>query len=106
MSSTQLFRTLGGSLAVAAFGSMVTRAIQRHLPGAAADSGAPAALSAAARAAYLDGLTSATRQIFLVIAILCAVAFALALAVEEVPLKKAGPPRTAGADGKLPAPTA
>ncbi|GAA4610448.1 MDR family MFS transporter [Actinoallomurus liliacearum] len=106
MSSTQLFRTLGGSLAVAAFGSMVTRAIQHHLPGGAADSGAPAALSAAARAAYVDGLADATRQIFLVIAILCAAAFAAALAVKEVPLKKAGPPRPATADGKVPVPTA
>ncbi|MCO5991869.1 MFS transporter [Actinoallomurus rhizosphaericola] len=32
MSSTQLFRTLGGSLAVAAFGSMFTRVIRHTCP--------------------------------------------------------------------------
>ncbi|GAA0330164.1 MFS transporter [Actinoallomurus spadix] len=97
MSSAQLFRTLGGSLAIAAFGSMFTRAVRHHLPGATG-SGTPATLPAAARAAYADGVADATGQIFLVIAVLCAAAFALALAVKEVPLKKAGPPRPAAAD--------
>lgn len=79
MSSVNLFRTLGGSLGVAVFGSLFTRAVQPALP-------------ADARDAYLQAVTTGTGHIFLTAAILCALAFVAALFVIEVPLKKAGPP--------------
>ncbi|MFJ9721022.1 hypothetical protein ACIRPQ_34690 [Streptomyces sp. NPDC101213] len=79
MSSVNLFRTPGGSLGVAVFGSLFTRAIQSMLP-------------AAAKEAYLTAASTGTSHIFLTAAILSAVAFLAALFVIEVPLKKAGPP--------------
>ncbi|MEU3460726.1 MDR family MFS transporter [Streptomyces sp. NPDC006733] len=79
MSAVALFRTLGGSLGVAVFGSLFTRAIESHPPTGAKD-------------AYLNALTNGTQQIFLTGAILCAVAFVAALYVIETPLRKAGPP--------------
>ncbi|WP_037604282.1 MDR family MFS transporter [Streptacidiphilus rugosus] len=82
MSSVNLFRTLGGSLGVAVFGSLFTRAVQ-HAP-----SGGP-------EAAHLQAVTTGTGHIFLAAAALCALAFLAALLVVEVPLKKAGPPAPA-----------
>ncbi|MEW2079674.1 MDR family MFS transporter [Streptomyces sp. NPDC017966] len=93
MSSVNLFRTLGGSLGVAVFGSLFTRAIQSTLPaGAASGPGALLNLPAAAKDAYLTAASTGTSHIFLTAAILSAVAFLAALFVIEVPLKKAGPP--------------
>jgi EmrB/QacA subfamily drug resistance transporter len=94
MSSVTLFRTLGGSLGVAVFGSLFTRAVQSHLPGAGTESDAHALahLPAGARDAYLNAVTSGAHQVFLTGAILCAAAFIAALYVIETPLRKAGPP--------------
>lgn len=93
MSSVNLFRTLGGSLGVAVFGSLFTRAIQPTLPtGATSDPGALQNLPAAAKDAYLTAASSGTSQIFLTAAILSALAFLAALFVIEVPLKSAGTP--------------
>ncbi|MFI1382451.1 MDR family MFS transporter [Embleya sp. NPDC020886] len=109
MSSVTLFRTLGGSLGVAVYGSLFTRAVQPHLPGTdgtESDAHAPAHLPAGAKDAYLNAVTSATHQIFLTAAILCAAAFIAALYVIETPLRKAGPPAGAQKDavtGKAPA---
>ncbi|MEU2954007.1 MDR family MFS transporter [Streptomyces xanthochromogenes] len=90
MSSSNLFRTLGGSLGVAVFGSLFTRAVQGDVPaGREVD---PNALPAGAKDAYLTAVTSGTSHIFLTAAIVCALAFVAALFVVEVPLKKAGPP--------------
>ncbi|MFI5765708.1 MDR family MFS transporter [Streptomyces sp. NPDC051563] len=93
MSSVNLFRTLGGSLGVAVFGSLFTRAVQPALP-AGADTGPDTLrnLPAGAKEAYLTAVTDGTGRIFLTAAILCALAFIAALFVIEVPLKKAGPP--------------
>ncbi|MEV8314637.1 MDR family MFS transporter [Streptomyces sp. NPDC059900] len=79
MSSVNLFRTLGGSLGVAVFGSLFTRAVAAH----PSDVGGAAAV------------TDGTHQIFLTGAVLCALAFVAAVCVVEVALKKAGPPQTA-----------
>ena len=76
MSSVDLFRPLGGSLGVAVFGSLFTRAVQ----------------SAPAGDAYLDAVTTGTGHILLTAAVLGALALLAALFVVEVPLKKAGPP--------------
>ncbi|WP_241684500.1 hypothetical protein [Actinomadura sp. J1-007] len=78
-----LFRTLGGSLAVAVFGALFSRS----MPGSH--------LTAA-------GTAEGTRHIFLVAAALCAVAFVASLLVKEVPLR--GKPTAPAA--QEPAPTA
>ncbi|MGX1851729.1 MDR family MFS transporter [Streptomyces sp. NPDC055299] len=95
MSSVNLFRTLGGSLGVAGFGSLFTRAVQSHLPGAGggteSDASALSKLPAGAKDAYLHAVTDGTHQIFLTGAVLCALAFLASLFVIEIPLKKSGP---------------
>ncbi|MCX5129768.1 MFS transporter [Streptomyces sp. NBC_00347] len=97
MSSVNLFRTLGGSLGVAVFGSLFTRAVQPHLPaGAETDPNALRDLPAGAKDAYLGAFATGTSHIFLTAAILCARAFVAAVFVIEVPLKKAGPPVPTG----------
>ncbi|MEW2526330.1 MDR family MFS transporter [Streptomyces sp. NPDC047071] len=94
MSAVTLFRTLGGSLGVAVFGSLFTRAIQPHPPTEATD-------------AYLNAVAHGTQQVFLTGAILCVAAFIAALRVIETPLRKAGPPTsTQKADATDEAPAA
>jgi EmrB/QacA subfamily drug resistance transporter len=73
-SSINLFRTLGGSLGVALFGSMFNRAVQGHAPGSGD--------------AYLQAVSTGTGHMFLTAAVLCALAAVAALFVVEVPLKK------------------
>ncbi|WP_052489088.1 MDR family MFS transporter [Streptomyces sp. 150FB] len=107
MSSANLFRTLGGSLGVAVFGSLLTRAVQPHLPaGADADPNALRDLPAGAKDAYLTAVTEGTSHIFVTAAIVCALAFIAALFVIEVPLKRAGPPAPAEAPENTPVATA
>lgn len=87
--ATSLFRTLGGSVGVAVFGSLFTRAVQGH--GAAPTEGggtsALEGMSQTARDAYLHAATHGTQQIFLVGAVCAALAFGAALLVKEVPLR-------------------
>ncbi|WP_424215873.1 DHA2 family efflux MFS transporter permease subunit (plasmid) [Streptomyces sp. BI20] len=93
MSSVNLFRTLGGSLGVAVFGSLFTRAVESGLPAGADDApGALTRLSDGAKAGCLDAVSTGTGHIFLTAAVVCALAFVAALFVVEVPLKKAGKP--------------
>lgn len=99
MSSVNLFRSLGGSLGVAVFGSLFTRAAQPHAPpGADIAPGALQNLPAGAEEAYLTAVSTGTSHIFMAAAVVCAIAFVAALFVIEVPLKAAGPP-TPAADG-------
>ncbi|MFF4258507.1 MDR family MFS transporter [Streptomyces sp. NPDC001663] len=79
--STNLFRTLGGSLGVAVFGSLFTRAVHPGAP----------------KAEYLHSVATGTHHIFLTAAVLCAAGFLAAILVEEVPLrgKPAAPARPA-----------
>lgn len=106
MSSVNLFRTLGGSLGVAVFGSLFTRAVQARLPGAGTPADVSASeLPAGVRNAYLGAVTDGTHQIFLAGAVLCALAFVAALFVIEVPLKKAGPPPATDRPRNTPATT-
>ncbi|BAC69975.1 MULTISPECIES: MDR family MFS transporter [Streptomyces] len=89
-----LFRTIGGSLGVAVFGSLFTRATEHHLPSAASGN-ADASLSGSAvdrlpqgaKDAYLTAVADGTQQIFLVAAAVCLAALLAALAVKEVPLR-------------------
>ncbi|GGU73812.1 MFS transporter [Streptomyces filipinensis] len=78
MAATNLFRTLGGSLGVAVFGSLFTRAVPATATGEA----------------YRHAVATGTRHIFAATAGVCAVAFVLALLVREVPLR-GGPGGTA-----------
>ncbi|MEV0184711.1 MDR family MFS transporter [Streptomyces sp. NPDC050625] len=93
-----LFRTIGGSLGVAVFGSLFSHATAGHLP-ATTDPGEATRISASALAglpgpakdAYLRAVASGTQHIFTLAAGLCTVAFAAALLVKEIPLR--GKPR-------------
>ncbi|AOR34126.1 transporter [Streptomyces fodineus] len=71
MAATNLFRTLGGSVGVAVFGSLFTRAVPDTATGEA----------------YRHAVAHGTQHIFLATAGVCAVAFVLALLVKEVPLR-------------------
>ncbi|MFH8533232.1 MDR family MFS transporter [Streptomyces tendae] len=94
--ATNLFRTLGGSLGVAVFGSLFTSAIAGHggsapSEGAHADPSAIDGMSPAAKDAYLHAVAHGTQQIFLVGALCAAAAFVAAVFIKEVPLRgKAG----------------
>ncbi|MCU1651744.1 MAG: putative transrane efflux protein, partial [Pseudonocardia sp.] len=77
-----LFRTLGGSVGVAVFGSLLTRALAGTGVGNASvgESGAAgsttvAGMSAPAKDAYLHAVAHGTQQIFLVGALCAAAAF-------------------------------
>ncbi|MEU9021092.1 MDR family MFS transporter [Actinomadura sp. NPDC048394] len=88
-----LFRTIGGSVGVAVFGSLFNRAVHGGLPADGSGAVHAAALPRAAREAYLHAFVTGTHQIFLVGAVVCAVSLAAALLVKEVPLRgKAEPP--------------
>jgi EmrB/QacA subfamily drug resistance transporter len=84
--SVTLFRTLGGSLGVAVFGSLLTRSIGHRVPGAG---------PASAREAYLHAVASGVGQLSLAAAIICAPAIIAALLIKNVPLRgtitKSGP---------------
>ncbi|MGA5507253.1 MDR family MFS transporter [Streptomyces umbrinus] len=107
--STSLFRTLGGSLGVAVFGSLFTRAIQGR-PGAPAeasghtDTSAAEGMTRAAKDAYLHAVAHGTQQIFLIGALCAGVAFVAALFIKEVPLR--GKPDSAPQSKAQPARTA
>ena len=87
--ATSLFRTLGGSLGVAVFGSLFARATEGKA-GAAGEGSAAHGASQAAGDAYLHAVTHGTQQIFLVGALCAAAAFVAAVFIQEVPLH--GPP--------------
>jgi EmrB/QacA subfamily drug resistance transporter len=70
--ATNLFRTLGGSVGVAVFGTLFTNAVAGRV-----------------EAAYLDGVTTGIRHIFLGTAIVCAVALLAAVFLKEVALRGA-----------------
>ncbi|WP_225726125.1 MULTISPECIES: MDR family MFS transporter [unclassified Nocardia] len=79
-----LFRTLGGSLAVAAFGSMFTRAMRGHSP--------------AEGHGYLSAFASGTGTVFLGATLICVAGFVISLLLKEVPLRgKASSGTTAAA---------
>jgi EmrB/QacA subfamily drug resistance transporter len=93
--AVNLFRTIGGSIGVAIFGSLFTRAVQGRLPGTGSRPGATALarLPAVARHAYLHGVATASQHIFLAAAAVSAAAFLAALLIREVPLRSQPPSR-------------
>jgi len=72
-----LFRTLGGSVGVAAFGSLFTRALQGH---AKTDG-----------YGYLAAFATGTGHVFLAATAICALGFLIAWFIEEVPLRGKAP---------------
>ncbi|WP_433712181.1 MDR family MFS transporter [Nocardia sp. CA-084685] len=72
-----LFRTLGGSIGVAAFGSLFTRALLGHVP--------------AEGHGYLAAFAAGTGYIFLAAAAICALGFLISWFIEEVPLRGKAP---------------
>jgi EmrB/QacA subfamily drug resistance transporter len=100
-SGVTLFRSIGGSIGVAAFGTMFTHGlrtrIESFLPaGTQLPQGlGPAAvhqLPAALRDNYLQAFAQAMHAVYLVAACIIAVAFALAWMLKDVPLRKASDP--------------
>ena len=96
-----LFRTIGGSVGVALFGSLFTRALATGLP-----SGTPqptaaqlARMSTAARDAYLHSVAHGTHNIFTTGAIVAVTALIAAFLIKEVPLRGKAP-ATAAASGE------
>lgn len=89
--SANLFRTLGGSVGVAVFGSLFTAALKAHgvgeAAGAAGAGTASGGLPLAARQAYLNAVVNGTQHIFLLGAIVAVFAFAAAVFIKEVPLR-------------------
>ncbi|MFI1762211.1 MDR family MFS transporter [Streptomyces sp. NPDC020800] len=77
--AANLFRTLGGSLGVAVFGSLFTRAVP----------------TAAKGEAYRTAVATGTQHIFLTAAAVCALGFVAAVLLIEVPLR-GGPGAQAG----------
>ena len=84
-----LFRTIGGSVGVALFGSLFTRALSRGLPAGAAQPTAAQLphLPVAARDAYLQSVAAGTRTIFTVGAFIAVAALIAAMFIIETPLR-------------------
>ncbi len=95
-SSASLFRSMGGSLGTAALGAVFTARLTDQLagtPAARVSGGAanPAAiqhLPRAIRAMYTDAFSDSLSTVFLVAAVILAVAFAFSWLIEERPLRQ------------------
>ena len=81
--SLNLFRTIGGSVGIAVFGSIFTQHVR-------------------AQTSYVQGVANGTQVIFLIAGLVCAAAFLGSLAIREVPLRKG--PVSAPGSGSGPAP--
>jgi EmrB/QacA subfamily drug resistance transporter len=99
-SGATLFRSIGGSVGVAAFGALfaakLTSGLAALMPAGAhlPASGAPAAIAAlppALKADYLAAFTAALHPVFVSAAAIAAIAFALTWLLEDLPLR--GPVR-------------
>jgi EmrB/QacA subfamily drug resistance transporter len=95
-SGATLFRSIGGSVGVAAFGAIFTAGLAAALPSggslpSATDPAAIQALPAASRAIYEHAFTAALHPVFVTAACTGIVGFVLAWFLEDVPLR--GPAR-------------
>jgi MFS family permease len=96
-SGANLFRSIGGSVGVAAFGALFAANLANglaarlpagaHLP-ASAEPAAIAALPPALKAVYLDVFAAALHPVFLSAAAIAAVGFGLTWLLREVPLRE------------------
>jgi EmrB/QacA subfamily drug resistance transporter len=97
-SSVTLFRSIGGSMGVAAFGAIFSNVLRSKVealvaanPNAAWPANATAkaidALAPALRSSYLDAFATSLRPVFLIAAVVALVAFALSWWLKEKPLR-------------------
>lgn len=94
-----LFRTVGGSVGVALFGSLFTLALAHDLPRGTSQPTAAqlAEMSSAARSAYEHAVTTGMQHIFTAGAIIAVAALIAAVLIQEVPLRsKAAAPTQPG----------
>ncbi|WP_179402047.1 MDR family MFS transporter [Burkholderia guangdongensis] len=98
-SGTTLFRSIGGSIGVATFGALFSNGLQSRLASTLPpDAELPPALGPAAvhqlpdaiRHAYLEAFAGSLHVVYLIAAIVIAIAFVIAWRVEDVPLRKRG----------------
>ncbi len=92
-----LFRTIGGSVGVALFGSLFTRALAQGLPRGAGTQPTAADLpgmTTAARDTYLHAAATGTQHIFMVGGAVGVAALVAACLLTEVPLRGKGPATT------------
>jgi EmrB/QacA subfamily drug resistance transporter len=99
-SGSTLFRSIGGSIGVSLFGAIFANRLQANLaeavPGGAGGGSAPeaqdptaiAALPPALHDAYIGAFAASLRPVFLVAAVIGAVAFALTWFLRDAPLRK------------------
>jgi EmrB/QacA subfamily drug resistance transporter len=96
-SGANLFRSIGGSVGVAAFGALfaanLANGLAEHLPAgahlpASADPAAIAALPPAVKTIYLEVFAAALHPVFLSAAAIAAIGFALTWLLQEVPLRE------------------
>jgi EmrB/QacA subfamily drug resistance transporter len=97
-SGATLFRSIGGSIGVSAFGTLFSHELVSRLASSfPASAGSPAnlspaavhALPAALQQAYLEAFSGSMHWVFLVACLVSSVAFALSWLLREVPLRKA-----------------
>src|SRR4029453_16456684 len=99
-SGSTLFRSIGGSIGVSLFGAVFANQLQGNLaeavPGGAGGGSAPeahdptaiAALPPGLHDAYIGAFAASLRPVFLVAAVIGAVAFALTWFLRDAPLRK------------------
>ena len=97
-----LFRTVGGSVGVALFGSLFTRALSHGLPpGGQPDAAQLTALTSTARDTYLHAVAVGTQHIFTVGTVITVTALVAALLIKEIPLRsKAASPASSTTAGQ------
>ena len=110
-SSANLFRSIGGSVGVAAFGALFAVNLANglaarlppgtHLP-ASTEPAAIAALPPALKTVYLDVFAAALHPVFLAAAAIAAIGFALTWLLQEVPLRERARAESVGESFAMP----
>lgn len=108
-SGTTLFRSIGGTIGAALFGGIFAFVLEAHmrdaLPGvseAMRDPDAIRSLAEPLRSTYLAIFVDALHPVFLTAAVLALIAFGMALAIEEVPLRASMAPEPVGDAFQMP----
>ena len=110
-SGANLFRSIGGSVGVAAFGAVfaanLANGLAARMPAgaslpASAEPAAIAALPPAIKAVYLQVFAAALHPVFLFAAIVAAIGFALTWLLQEVPLRERARAETIGESLAMP----
>lgn len=108
-SGTTLFRSIGGTIGAALFGGIFTFVLEGHmrgaLPGVSEALRDPDAIRSVAeplRSTYLAIFVDALHPVFLTAAVLALIAFLMALAIKEVPLRASIAPEPVGDAFQMP----